>query len=74
MSVAEVNHDIPTRRYGSCVPCVERPLVGKNFLHVAVWSEQPCVRPSCAAHMTAGHNALRGSGPGEKLAFEMRWH
>jgi hypothetical protein len=24
--------------------------------------------------MTAGHNALRGSGPGQKLAFEMQWH
>ena len=34
------------------------------------WSEQPCVRPVCAVHMTAGHNALRGSGPGHKRAFE----
>ena len=34
------------------------------------WSEQPCVRPVDAAHMTAGHNALRGSGPGQKLAFD----
>jgi hypothetical protein len=33
------------------------------------WSEQPCVRPVCAVHMTAGHNALRGSGPGQNLAF-----
>ena len=24
----------------------------------------------CAVHMTAGHNALRGSGPGHKLAFD----
>ena len=28
------------------------------------WSVQPCVRPLDAVHMTAGHNALRGSGPG----------
>ena len=34
------------------------------------WSVQPCVRPVCAVHMTAGHNALRGSGPGQKAAFE----
>src|SRR5712671_7187328 len=34
------------------------------------WSVQPCVRPLDAAHMTAGHNALRGSGPGQKHAFE----
>jgi transposase len=30
------------------------------------WSELPCVRPACAVHMTAGHNALRGSGPDQK--------
>jgi len=29
----------------------------------AGWSVQPCVRPFGAVHMTAGHNALRGSGP-----------
>jgi hypothetical protein len=34
------------------------------------WSVQPCVRPVGAVHMTAGHNALRGSGPGQKLAFD----
>src|SRR5437763_4647675 len=33
------------------------------------WSVQPCVRPLDAVHMTAGHNALRGSGPGQQLAF-----
>src|SRR6266571_7601606 len=34
------------------------------------WSVQPCVRPVSAVRMTAGHNALRGSGPGQKLAFD----
>ena len=34
------------------------------------WSVQPCVRPVDAVHMTAGHNALRGSGPGQKDAFD----
>src|SRR2546427_8458295 len=38
------------------------------------WSVQPCVRPVYAAHRAAGHNALRGSGPGQKPAFEMQWH
>src|SRR5260370_13031341 len=38
------------------------------------WSVQPCVRPVYAVHMTAGHNALGGSGPGQKPAFEMHWH
>src|SRR5215475_2290972 len=36
----------------------------------SLWSEQPCVRPLSAVPMTAGHNALRGSGPGQKHAFE----
>src|SRR5215475_14395207 len=40
----------------------------------AGWSVQPCVRPVCAVHMTAGHNAFRGSGPGQKPAIEMHWH
>ena len=34
------------------------------------WSVQPCVRPLSAAHRAAGHNALRGSGPGQKHAFD----
>ena len=39
--------------------------VGKSFFHILQrWSVQPCVRPFSAVHMTAGHNALRGSGPG----------
>jgi hypothetical protein len=40
------------------------------FSRLQHWSVQPCVRPVSAVHMTAGHNALRGSGPGHKLAFE----
>lgn len=34
------------------------------------WSLQPCVRPFDAVHMTAGHNALRGSVPCQQLAFK----
>ena len=34
------------------------------------WSVQPCVRPLSAAHEAAGHNALRGSGPGQSHAFK----
>jgi len=37
---------------------------------VAGWSVQPCVRPVSAVRMTAGHNAFRGSGPGQNLAFK----
>src|SRR5271156_2631947 len=41
--------------------------VGKRIFTSLCWSEQPCVRPVSAVHMTAGHNALRGSGPGQML-------
>jgi hypothetical protein len=34
------------------------------------WSVQPCVRPLNAAHVAAGHNAFRGSGPGQFLALD----
>src|SRR5215475_2364997 len=37
---------------------------------VQQWSEQPCVRPVSAVHVTAGHNALRGSGPGQNHALD----
>ena len=40
-----------------------RLLVGKSKLTSHRWSVQPCVRPVSAVRMTAGHNALRGSGP-----------
>ena len=33
------------------------------------WSVRPCVRP----HTTAGHNALRGSGPEQLRAFDNAW-
>src|SRR5512134_2251368 len=44
-------------------------LASQNFTSHR-WSVQPCVRPVSAVHMTAGHNALRGSGPGQKPAFK----
>jgi hypothetical protein len=34
------------------------------------WSVQPCVRNLDAVHMSAGHNALRGAGSGQNLAFD----
>ena len=51
------------------VPCVDGSwLASRNFTSHR-WSVQPCVRPVSAVRMTAGHNALRGSGPGQKPAF-----
>ena len=59
---------------GEYVPCVDGSELARLFFTFAGWSVQPCVRPVCAVHMTAGHNAFRGSGPGQKPAFEMHWH
>src|SRR5215470_20354262 len=55
---------------GRDVPCVDGAPLARVFFTFAAGSVQPCVRPPCAVHMTAGHNALRGSGPGQKLAFD----
>ena len=49
--------------------CRRLQVARKNFTSQA-WSVQPCVRPVSAVHMTAGHNALRGPGPGQKPAFD----
>jgi hypothetical protein len=51
------------------VRCVDGSLLARTFFTIAAGSVQPCVRPICAVHMTAGHNALRGSGAGQKPAF-----
>src|SRR5690349_293844 len=40
------------------------------FSRLQDWSEQPCVRPLSAVHVTAGHNAFRGSGSSQKDAFD----
>src|SRR5436190_8732034 len=56
------------------VPCVDGSGLAREIFTSQAWSVLPCVRPLSAVHMTAGHNALRGSGPGQNRAFEMRWH
>src|SRR5262245_710933 len=60
--------------YVRFVPCVDGSELARPFFTFAGWSVQPCVRPVCAVHMTAGHNAFRGSGPSQTPAFEMQWH
>src|SRR5215467_15902061 len=50
--------------------CVDGSELARLFFTSAGWSVQPCVRPICAVDVTAGHNALRGSGPGQKPAFD----
>src|SRR6266702_1764119 len=56
------------------VPCVDGSELAREIFTSRCWSVQPCVRPVSAAHRAAGHNALRGSGPGQKPAFDMHWH
>ena len=51
-------------------PCVDGSGLARRIFTLQQWSEQLCVRPVCAVLMTAGHNALRGSGPYHKHAFE----
>jgi hypothetical protein len=57
-------------RHVRLVPCVDGSELARLFFTFAGWSVQPCVRPVSAAHKAAGHNALRGSGPGQKPAFD----
>ena len=52
------------------VPCVDGSELARRIFTSRCWSVQPCVRPLDAVHMTAGHNALRGSGPGQNPAFD----
>src|ERR1700674_4341754 len=59
----------PTR-YVRKVPCVDGSGLARRIFTSQAWSVLPCVRPVGAVHMTAGHNALRGSGPGQKPAFD----
>ena len=61
---------IATERRGRFGPCVDGSELARRIFTSQVWSVQPCVRPLDAVHMTAGHNALRGSGPGQKPAFK----
>jgi hypothetical protein len=52
------------------VSCVDGSGLARAFFALQGWSVQPCVRPLGAVHMTAGHNAPRGSGPNQTLAFD----
>ncbi len=58
------------RKIGRDGPCVDGSKLARRIFTSQAWSVQPCVRPTSAVHMTAGHNALRGSGPGQKHAFD----
>jgi hypothetical protein len=63
--------DVPSHTSGAAMCHVDGSGLSRTFFAPQAWSVLPCVRPSSAVHMTAGHNALRGSGPGQ---LTMRWH
>src|SRR5262249_34058300 len=67
-SKKRTSKDLP--RHVRFVPCVDGSELARTFFTPAGWSVQPSVRPFDAVHMTAGHNALRGSGPGQNRAFK----
>src|SRR5262245_58723370 len=48
------------------VPCVDGSELARRIFTLQAWSVQQCVRRISAVHTTAGHNALRGSGPGQE--------
>jgi hypothetical protein len=66
-SISDITLYRRQRRNG---PCVDGSELARRIFTLQAWSVQPCVRPLSAVHMTAGHNALRGSGPGQKPAFK----
>jgi hypothetical protein len=71
MSALSPKADIDERaRHVRFVPCVDGSELARRIFTLQAWSVQPCVRPLGAVHMTAGHNALRGSGPSQKPAFD----
>ena len=46
----------------------------KNLLVALLVSAAMCSACLCGSHEPLAHNALRGSGPGQKPAFEMQGH
>ena len=53
------------------VPRVDGSELARRIFHVALLvGAAMCCRLFGAVHMTAGHNALRGSGPGQRPAFD----
>jgi len=52
------------------VMCGRRPWVKGSFGCQLAVGCKSCVRPVCAAHMAAGPDVIRGSGPNQTLALD----
>ena len=61
-------------QYGENVPCVDGPLLSRDLICFALAGRSCHVFGLLMRHsfMAAGHNALRGSGPGQKHALFRR--
>ncbi len=71
MDAAVAKAEVSVLSFDVCfVPCVDGSGLAREIFTSQAWSVLPCVRPVGAVHMTAGHNALRGSGPGQNRAFD----
>jgi len=58
---------------GSHLACVDGSHLAREKLKLLqVGRMQSCVRPVCAVFITAGPNAIRGSGPNQKHALVVR--
>src|SRR3954462_9765157 len=51
-------------------PCVDGSELARAFFTFAALVGAAMCSAFRCGHMTAGHNALRGSGPGQNLAFD----
>jgi hypothetical protein len=56
-----VSVQAPPHPMGKFVPCVDGSGLSRRICTSRRWSVRRCARPVGAVHMTAGHNALRGS-------------
>src|ERR1700758_2935735 len=61
-----------TSPYVREVPCVDGSELARLLFTFCRLVGAAMCSAYCAAHKAAGHNALRGSGPGQKRA--MHWH
>ena len=69
--IASSAANLPSKKPVNKGPCVDGSELARTFFTSAVLvGAAMCSASISAVHVTAGHNALRGSGPGQKDAFD----